>query len=149
MSDVLFDREDFSQPPGSASSESAAGRPRLRVPVRDQVEFQQASLDQLLPADHEARVVWAAVCRLDLGRWLAEIKAVEGEVGRNATAPQLLVALWVYATLRGVASGREVARLCQSHLAYRWLCGGVSVNHHLLSDFRSQSGAKWVRRSSR
>jgi hypothetical protein len=29
-----------------------------------------------------------------------------------------------------------LARLCESHDAYRWLCGGVSVNHHTLADFR-------------
>ncbi len=36
----------------------------------------------------------------------------------------------------GVGSAREVDRLCYSHDAYRWLRGGVSVNHHTLSDFR-------------
>ena len=29
------------------------------------------------------------------------------------------------------------------HLAYQWLCGGVSVNYHMLADFRSQGGDKW------
>lgn len=140
MSDALFEREEFD---GPTPPSPAAGRPRLRVPVRDQVEFQTASLDQLLPPEHEARVVWSAVSRLEFGGWLGEIKAVEGHVGRNATPPQLLVALWVYATLRGVASARELARLCQHHLAYRWLCGGLSVNHHLLSDFRSSGGDRW------
>lgn len=143
MSQELFPREEFRAQPNESSVEAPAGRPRLRVPVRDQVEFQTASLDQLLPPEHEARVVWSAVCQLDLGSWLGEIKAVEGHVGRDATMPQLLVALWVYATLRGVASARELERLCQAHLAYRWLCGGVSVNHHLLSDFRSTGGEKW------
>ena len=28
-------------------------------------------------------------------------------------------------------------------MAYKWLCGGVSVNYHMLSDFRSQGGEKW------
>jgi transposase len=142
MSGELFEREEFALPQ-SEQAPGAAGRPRLRVPVRDQVEFQTASLDQLLPPEHEARVVWSAVTQLDVGGWLGEIQAVEGHVGRNATSPQLLVALWVYATLRGVGSARELERLCQHHLAYRWLCGGVSVNHHLLSDFRAQGGEKW------
>lgn len=143
MGRELFDREEFAAAVEPPAVEVGTGRPRLREPVRDQVEFQTASLDQLLPPDHEARVVWSAVCQLDLGSWLGEIQAVEGHVGRNATSPQLLVALWMYATLRGVASARELERLCQNHLAYRWLCGGVSVNHHLLSDFRSQGGEKW------
>jgi transposase len=74
---------------------------------------------------------------------LAEIKAVEGHVGRDATDPRLLVALWVFATLKGIGSARELERLCKDHLAYQWLCGGVSVNYHMLADFRSQGGAKW------
>lgn len=34
-------------------------------------------------------------------------------------------------------SGREVARLTREHDAYRWICGGVSVNYHALNDFRA------------
>jgi transposase len=120
-----------------------AGKPRLRLPQRDQVEMYWASLDELLESDHPARVVWAAVCGLDLSRWLSSIKAVEGSVGRDSTDPRLLVALWIYAVLDGVGSARELARLCTKHLAYQWLCGGVTVNYHLLADFRSQGGEKW------
>jgi transposase len=105
--------------------------------------MQWASLDELLEADHRARLVWTAVAGLRLDGWLDEIKAVEGNVGRDATDPRLLVALWVYATLEGIGSARELARLCEKHLAYQWLCGGVSVNYHLLADFRSQGGQKW------
>ena len=36
----------------------------------------------------------------------------------------------------GVGSAREIERLSQVHDAYRWICGGVNVNHHTLSDFR-------------
>jgi hypothetical protein len=42
-----------------------------------------------------------------------------------------------------VGSARELARLCDSEDAYRWLCGGVGVNHHTLSDFRVQQPA-WL-----
>lgn len=38
---------------------------------------------------------------------------------------------------RRPCSGREVARLSQEHDAYRWICGGVSVNYHGLNDFRA------------
>ena len=102
-----------------------------------------ASLDDLLEADHLVRIVWAAVCSLDLKSWLNEIKAIERHVGRDATDPRLLVALWVFATLKGIGSARELARLCAECLPYQWLCGGVSVNYHMLSDFRSSGGEKW------
>ena len=149
MSEFLFEPGEKGQPsPGEVGVRASAtaamgGTPRLRIPHRDQVEMRWASLDQLLEFGHRARVVWAAVCGLDLSRWLDEIKAVEGHVGRDATDPRLLVALWVFATLDAVGSAREVARLCQEHLAYQWLCGGVGVNHRLLSEFRSHHGDKW------
>ena len=48
--------------------------------------------------------------------------------------------MWLYATLRGVGSARELARRCGKHgeVPFQWICGGVSVNDHTLSDFRTQ-----------
>lgn len=93
-------------------------------------------VDALLAADHRARVIWSAVEKLDLARFYAAIQARGSSPGRPAIDPRILVALWLYATSEGVGSARELARLCEAHDAYRWICGGVSVNHHTLSDFR-------------
>lgn len=71
----------------------------------------------------------------------APIRAVEGGAGRTAIAPEIMYALWLYATLQGVGSARGLERLTQSHDAYRWICGGVQVNYHTLSDFRVDHGA--------
>jgi transposase len=141
----LFSPDDLPDPPSpvQAAQSMGAGKPRLRVPIRDQIVVRWESLDDLLEADHPARVVWAAVCTLDLKSWLNEIKAIERHVGRDATVPRLLVVVWVFATLKGMGSARELARLCAECLPYQWLCGGVSVNDHMLSDFRSQGGEKW------
>jgi transposase len=111
---------------------------RLRRPERDQVRWQAQCTDELLPPQHRARTVWAVVCGLDLARFCEPIKARDGTVGRDATDPRVLVALWLYASLRGVGSARELARLCVDHRAYRWICGELTLNHHLLSDFRVQ-----------
>jgi transposase len=141
----LFDPFDLPEPPSPAqvAKSTAPGKPRLRIPLRDQIQAHWASLDQLLEPDHPVRIVWAAVCNLDLTPWLTEIKAVRGHVGRNATDPRLLLALWIYATLKGIGSARELDRLCREHIAYKWLCGEVSLNYHTLSDFRSEGGEKW------
>jgi transposase len=106
--------------------------------MRNQIEFQECSLDELLPEEHEARVVWAYVCGLDLSELRSRIQAVEGGPGQAPADPRLLLTLWLYATLRGVGSARELNRLCMDHIAYRWICGGVSMNYHTLSDFRTQ-----------
>jgi transposase len=65
------------------------------------------------------------------------IKARGAAPGRRAIDPRILFALWLYAVLDGVGSGREVARLTREHDAYRWICGGVAVNYHALNDFRA------------
>ncbi len=144
MSTLPFLPGELPEPtPEQAAQTPGRGTPRLRVPQRDQGEFSWSSLDERLDPDSPARAVWGLVCRLDLDAWLADIKAVEGHVGRDATDPRLLVVLWVFATLKGIGSARELERLCKDHLAYQWLCGGVSVNYHMLADFRSQGGAKW------
>lgn len=142
MSDMLFDPGELPERPAKPTAPTG-GKPRLRLAQRKQVEYREASLDELLPADHEVRAIWDAVCALDLSPWLGEIRAVEGHVGRDATDPRILLALWIYATLQGEGSAREIDRLCRERLPYQWLCGGVSLNYHLLANFRSQSGVKW------
>lgn len=110
---------------------------RLRRVDRERVAPIPARLEELLPADHLARLIWAAVLRLDLTAFYASIVVVIGGPGQAATDPQILVALWLYATSQGVTSARALNDLCVAHLAYIWLCGGVSLNYHTLSDFRT------------
>lgn len=117
------------------------GPVRLLQPNRQQVELRASDLESLLPQDHRARLVWGYVERQDLSRVIEAVKARGANAGRAAIDPRILFALWLYATLDGVGSGREVARLCHVHDAYRWICGGVSVNYHALNDFRSGNEA--------
>ena len=134
MNDRLFELPS----PEAPRQPEVKAEPRLQRPNRAQVELRPVDLEGLLPADHRARVVWEFVEGVDLGPLHAEIKAVEGHAGRPPIDPAILMALWLYATVEGVGSARAVARLCEEHDAYRWLCGGVSVNYHTLADFRVQ-----------
>jgi transposase len=93
--------------------------------------------DDLVGIQHSVRLVMAVVEKLDVSRFCEPIKAREGFAGRDATDPRLLVALWLYASIRGIGSARELARRCEESAPFRWLCGGVTVNHRLLSDFRT------------
>jgi transposase len=115
--------------------------PRLRRPERAQGEMRIASLDELLPPDHVARLVWEFVSKVDIRPLLEPIKALPGQAGRDATDPRLLLALWLYATIDGVGSARTLDVLCREHMAYQWLCGGVTLNYHTLADFRSRQTA--------
>jgi transposase len=123
-------------PQQQAPRRDVAGEPRLREPQRDQIELRSMDIDSLIGTDHPARTIWAYVEGLDLRELEDAIKSREGTPGHPTISPQLLLALWLFATSQGVGSARALDRLCTSHDAYRWLCGGVSVNYHTLADFR-------------
>lgn len=94
------------------------------------------SLDDRLADDHLARAIWDFVQALDITPLLAPIKAVDGQPGRDATDPRILLAVWLLAFAEGQGSARALAELCGRDRAYEWLCGSVTVNYHLLADFR-------------
>ena len=85
--------------------------------------------------------MWEFVEGLDLSVLYEGIESVEGQAGRPAIDPAILLALWIYATAEGVGSARALDRLCSQHDAYRWICGGVTVGAHTLSDFRVAHGS--------
>ena len=114
---------------------------RLREPNRKQLILQTVDYEMLIAAEHPARAIWRVLEAMDLSRFCVPIKARENSPGRDASAPRMLLALWLYGLSEGVNSAREIARLSTEHAAYRWLCGWVSVNYHTLSDFRSGPGA--------
>jgi transposase len=93
-------------------------------------------LEDLLDTDHQARLVWDFCKSLDLSALYDSIRSRAGGPGHPAIDPLICVALWLYATLEGVGSARALARLCSEHHAFRWIAGGVGVNHHTLADFR-------------
>jgi len=109
---------------------------RFIRPDRSQTRWDFIDVEALLPNDHRARVVWSFVTSLDLTPLYDAIKSREGEPGRPPSDPAVLMALWLYATIDGVGSAREIERLAQSDVAYRWIAGGVPLNYHGLSDFR-------------
>jgi transposase len=118
-------------------AEESAGTPRFQAPNRTQLEWRDCCWDELLPEDHQARIVWDFVIRLDLSALYQRIKAVEGRPGHPPIDHRILMALWLYATLRAVGSARELDRRCKTELPFQWICGGVSVNYHTLADFRT------------
>jgi transposase len=115
--------------------------PRVATASRSQIEWRLFDPEQLVAPDHAARAMWTLVEQLDLSRYYDAIEARIGGSGRPAIDPKILVCLWLYATSDGVGSAREIEELTTKHDAYRWICGGVSVNHHTLSDFRVGDGA--------
>jgi transposase len=131
---ALFDGLPEQRAPGDG--ELSAGAPRMQEVRRDQILLRAVDLDGLIAADDPVRSVWAFVLTLNLKPLEEQIKAREGTPGRPAIPPQLLVALWLHATLRGVGAARALARLCETEVTFQWLCGEIGVNYHTLADFR-------------
>lgn len=82
--------------------------PRLISIDRQQIllrtVLRTVDVEKLVDEDHSARSVWELVGRLDLGRYHAQVEAVEGGAGRNHNDPRLRVSLWLYAYSRGISS---------------------------------------------
>lgn len=132
----LFDLEKYEIEPPKAT---AFGKARLRRPERNQVCFSIKSIDELISKDHRVRQIWAFISAFDFSSFTKKVQAVEGGVGRSATDPALLLAIWVFGIVEGIGSARTLARYCKEHHAFIWLCGNVSINHHTLSDFCNDS----------
>ena len=109
--------------------DSKPRRLRLRQANRHDVVPVPARLEDLISQDHLARLIWEVVGRLDLSAFYAQIKVFEGEPGAPAIDPKILITLWLYAISQGVNSAREIDELRVMHIAYMWICGGVSLNY--------------------
>jgi transposase len=128
-----------------ASTKAGTPAPRMKSPDRSQFDPNPKRIDELIPLGHPARLVWELVQELDLTALYSQIKSVEGHAGRPPVDPRILVALWLYATEEGVAKARELNRRCYDCDPYKWLRGGVDVNYHTLSDFRTQH-PEWLKK---
>lgn len=137
MAETLFELPEAEEPKPSVGH----GKVRLKLANRQQIEWRAVDLDSQISPDHPVRLIWELALEVDMTPFYEPIKAVEGQAGQNAIDPRILLAVWMYAIIQGVGSARALDRLCQEHDAYRWICGGVSVNYHALADFRVEHEA--------
>jgi transposase len=142
MQDALFGGTDAAQTLHTDQLHSQSveqlrrGKPRLRLADRSQVGMHLCSIDELVPVDHKVRVIWDAVCQMDLSGFVEPVRAREFTEGRPANDPRVMVGLWLWAAVNGIARGRVVARLCDRDLSFKWMCGGLGMNYHTINDFR-------------
>jgi transposase len=118
------------------AEKTGGAKPRYEAINREQLCWRVVDVERLIGEEHPARAIWEFVGQLDLSGYSEEIRAVEGQAGRPAWNPRLLISLWVYAYSEGVGSARAIEQLCEWEPGYQWLTGAVVVNAHTLSDFR-------------
>jgi transposase len=119
------------------------GKPRLSSPVRNQIEFTNSCLDDLISDDHQVRNIWHYVEQMDLSIISKKIQSTLNSPGRPTIDPKVMLTLWIYALIEGIGSARVIDRYCSEHLAFKWICGGVSVNYHSISDFRKNNSEEF------
>ena len=108
--------------------EKGKGQPRVQRANRQQIEMRLAALDSLVPEDHKVRIVWEMAQEYDLSKLYGYVDAIEGEAGRPAIDPLILVALWLYATTEGVGSARELKIVC-SLVSTEITIGNITINY--------------------
>jgi transposase len=116
---------------------------KLKKSCRNQYEFRSFCLDDLIPDDHKARLVWDFVDSMDLSVCFSNIMSTQGAAGRSSTDPKILLTLWIYTIMDGNCSARKLEELCQHHNVYKWICGGISINRTTLAEFRSNNPRKF------
>lgn len=116
---------------------------RVLTADRTQLRLMPLDLDRMVREDDPVRAVWTFVERVDLSGFYEMILSVEGGPGRPSIDPKILMALWLFGSIEGIGSAREIARLCETDWRYQWICGGVTPGYHVLSDFRSLSEQKF------
>lgn len=115
----------------------AAAQPIKYVTLdRKQLRWESLDVDQLIPANHPARIIWELSGSLDLRGFEQDHKSREGSAGRPCWPARLLVSVWVYSYSIGVASARAIERMLGPEPGLRWLAATESVNYHTLADFR-------------
>jgi transposase len=127
-------------PRGAAEKTEDKPPARVKVVQRNQMVLRPLEVEQLLGPEHPARAIWDLVGGCDLDRFYEKIEAVEGQAGRSAYDPRLLISLWLYSYMQSIASGREIERRCAYDPAYMWLTGGEKIGAHTLTDFRTGAG---------
>ena len=127
-------------PVSAPASAPLPAKPKLRLQAidRQQIVLEVVDVDRLVGQDHEVRALWDLLGRLDLSLFYGGIKAIEGKAGRDHSHPQALLALWIYASLRGVRAGRELAEWSKYEPGCRWLLALRPVNHTTLSKFQTR-----------
>ena len=124
----------------------AAGRglPRVRTPVRDQVAVHWLTLDELLPADHRARLVWLFVEKLDLSELY---RAICGRGAARSPTCRSRRCWWRCGFMRpwSRSVGHGYLTGCAgSTSGFRWMCSGVDLDSPYARGLRGGAPRFWT-----
>jgi transposase len=91
------------------------------------------SLDELIPADHPARVIDELIGGMDLG----ELYQTYTGGGASSYDPTMLLKVMILAYSQKIYSSRRIAQAVRENVAFMWLAGGNSPDFRTFAGFRS------------
>lgn len=109
---------------------------RFKLYSPDQAYLLPPSVRDELGSDHLCFFVRGVIERLDMSVFEQSYSAEGGEL----YAPQLMLAVWLYAYALGITSARQLERRLVEDLAFRYLAAGERIDNWALSAFRRRHG---------
>jgi transposase len=106
----------------------------FREPERRQSFLLPADMMEWLPEGDIVHLIVEAVALMELSKFEAASKL--GRAGQAPFAPQVLLALLIYAYSQGVRSSRAIERLCGRDAGYRFIVGDNIPDHTVVARFR-------------
>lgn len=101
---------------------------------REQSILFPESLDQIIDADHEVRIIELFVESIDICDFKFVIK--ETNEGRPSYHPKDLLKLFVYGYLNSIRSSRGLEKECKRNIELMWLMKQLAPDHNTISNFR-------------
>lgn len=106
----------------------------FREPERCQAFLLPADMMDWLPEGDIVHLIVDAVAMMELREFEAGAKL--GRAGQAPFAPQVLLALLIYAYSHGIRSSRAIERLCGRDAGYRFIVGDAIPDHTVIARFR-------------
>jgi transposase len=109
---------------------------RFKLYSPDQAYLLPPSVRDELGSGHLCFFIRGVIERLDMSVFEQSYSAEGGEL----YAPQLMLAVWLYAYALGITSARQIERRLVEDLAFRYLAAGARIDNWALSAFRRRHG---------
>ena len=102
--------------------------------AQNEIALFPLNLEEMVPANHKARVVNAVIDRLDI----SAIESGYKSGGASIYHPRMLLKVITYAYLDNVYSGRRMETLLNENVVYMWLSGMNRPDFRTINLFRSR-----------
>src|SRR6202158_6415615 len=102
----------------------------------EQMYLRPPGVKDVLGPDRLCFLIRRIVAKLNLEIFRSEY----GNEGGPAYAPEMLVAVWLYAYALGMTSSRRLEQRIREELAFRYVAGGAQPDFWALNEFRKRHG---------